>query len=398
MESTDVLVVGGGPAGAVAAFTAARAGARVWLLEARSIPRDKVCGDALIPDSLRLLEEVGLKDRVAAIAHHAEAVRIFSPAGRSFALRAPFLTVRRADLDALLCRAAVEAGVEMIEGARIEAPLRREGDGAVIGVRGRDADGRPLSLAAPITILATGAAGGMLRAFGVGMRSQPSALALRAYYRAPDLDPRELIISYERPVMPGYGWVFPMADGIANVGVGVFLAGGRTGANLRSLFTRFVEECTHVRALLANASPLGELRGAPLRCAFEGARTHADGLLVAGEAIGTTYSLTGEGIGKAMESGRHAGAVAAAAALEGVATASRLAAYDTALEAAGFRAKFQHYARAQRWVASAPVVDLLARRAERSARLRGVLEAVLREERSPRAVLSLGGIVRALVG
>ena len=47
----DVVVVGGGPAGSITALTLASEGARVVLLEAARYPRDKVCGDALIPDS-----------------------------------------------------------------------------------------------------------------------------------------------------------------------------------------------------------------------------------------------------------------------------------------------------------------------------------------------------------
>ena len=64
----------------------------------------------------------------------------------------------------------------------------------------------------------------MLDAFGVRLRSQPSALALRGYFKAPNLDPSELIISWERPVLPGYGWLFPMSGGRANVGVGILAA------------------------------------------------------------------------------------------------------------------------------------------------------------------------------
>jgi geranylgeranyl reductase family protein len=395
MQTTDVLVVGAGPAGSIAALSLAREGIRTILVEAKRFPREKVCGDGIIPDSIKVLGDVGLLDQVRAIAHRAEQARLFAPSGKSFTLRAPLLTLRRERLDALLAEAAVESGVELMEEVAIKAPIRR--GNAVAGARGRTRAGKEIEIHAPITILATGAASGMLAAFGVQTRSQPSALALRAYYRAPNIDEQEMVISYEKQVMPGYGWVFPMGNGEANVGVGVFLDDGRTGTNLKSLFQRFTERCPHVRHLLADAEPLGPLRGAPLRCNLEGAKPAAPGLLVAGEALGTTYAYTGEGIGKAMESGRIAARVAASCMLTGRADAWSLGAYTNALAAADFPEKFRRYRVAQKWIAHQPVVDFITWRANRSERVRTILEGVVSETRSPDELLSLTGLFRALI-
>ena len=226
------------------------------MLEAKRFPRDKICGDGLIPDSLALLREMGLFERVEAEAHRATHVRVLSPNGNSVALAAPLLTLRRLRLDAILASAAKEAGAELLEGHRVREPIRDD-DKNVVGVRGQTDEGREVDLRAPITILATGAASQMLAAFGVQTRSQPSAVAMRAYYQTPHLDQNELLISYEKPVMPGYGWVFPMGNGQANVGVGLFLTDGITGENLRELFERFLAECPHVRGAMQDAKPLG---------------------------------------------------------------------------------------------------------------------------------------------
>jgi flavin-dependent dehydrogenase len=381
---------------------------RVTMLESRSVPREKVCGDALIPDALELLRRLGLEDEIRSDrrAHTLGAVRIFVPSGRAIALRAPFVTMRREHLDARLTDAAVRAGAQLITGAKVSGPIRDE-RAAVAGVRARSEGGAELEVRAPVTIVATGAASGVLASFGVVTRTQPSALALRCYYRTPALDPTELIISYEAPVMPGYGWIFPMANGEANVGVGVFLdarasgheAPGRRapGDNLRELFDRFVAQCPHVERALAGAELLTEVRGAPLRCGCEGAAPVAGGLLVAGEAYGTTYSLTGEGIGKAMESGSLAAETALAAHRAGTFDARFLAAYPRAMSAARFPEKFAQYRIAQGFMKRRFAVNLLAWKAARSAELRERLEAVLREEASPAEVLSLGGMIRALV-
>jgi geranylgeranyl reductase family protein len=359
MAESDVIVVGGGPAGSIAALLLARRGIRVTLLEAKAYPRDKVCGDGLIPDALNLLREVGLLERVRAVAHAPDRVRVFAPSGRSIALDAPLLTVRRKVLDAILADAAREAGAEVRTGFRVRDAIF-EGS-RVVGVRG------PEDVFAPITILATGASSTMLAAFRVRRRSQPSAVALRGYYRTPNVDPSELVISYEAPVMPGYAWIFPMGNGEANVGVGVFLTNGVTGENLRDLFDRFVERCPHAR---------DAMRGS--------------------ETLGTTYALSGEGIGKAMESGRLAAEAAASALALGRSDARTLSSYSVSLESAGFPEKFAQYDAAQRWVKHSAIVNLVTWRASRSPGLRAMLEALVREELAPDRIFSASGILRAL--
>src|SRR5206468_3532998 len=81
---------------------------------------------------------------------------------------------------------------------------------------------------------------------------------------------------------------------------------GMKDINLREVFAAFTEVYAPARELMAGGIVQGELKGAPLRCSLEGARYSRPGLLATGEAIGSTYSFTGEGIGKAMETGIHA--------------------------------------------------------------------------------------------
>ena len=73
--------------------------------------------------------------------------------------------------------------------------------------------------------------------------------------------------------------------------------------NLRQVFDAFCELYAPARELMATGTPLGELKGAPLRCSLDGALYSRAGMLATGEAIGSTYDFSGEGIGKAMETG-----------------------------------------------------------------------------------------------
>jgi geranylgeranyl reductase family protein len=390
--TTDVLVVGGGPAGSLAARTCALAGLRTTLVDARRFPRDKVCGDALIPDSQTLLGSLGLLEEVRARAHTCTALQVIAPGGRKVRLEVPFLTLRRERLDALLVEQAAQAGAQIETGKVVQA--LRSAQGAIEGATTED--GR--SFPARITILATGAAAGPLAAFGVQTRAWPSAFALRCYVRAPALPEDALVIDFERAVVPGYGWVFPMGQGEANVGVGVFLNSDEEKQNLRTLFDRFFHGSPAVREVLAGATLLSEPRGAPLRCGLEGARSHTAGLLVAGEALGTTYSLSGEGIGKAMETGCLAAKVAIEALAHDRTDATSLAAFDQALTSAGIPPKFAQYRQAQRFMRRAGVVDLLAWRAQSSRALRATIEDVIREAVSPTEVMSVRGLLRSVWG
>src|SRR4051812_28620708 len=112
MERTDVAVVGGGPAGATAARLLAERGARVVLLEARPIPRPKLCGGALTPKVLPYVPDAAAAtivrrvDRVELAGARVPSVRLHLP-------EAPVALVERAPFDAALVEAAANAGAEI---------------------------------------------------------------------------------------------------------------------------------------------------------------------------------------------------------------------------------------------------------------------------------------------
>src|SRR2546422_254608 len=110
----DVLIVGAGPAGAVAATVLARAGARVRLLDRASFPRDKLCGDTINPGTPAALRRLGLAGPIETRGLRVDGmmvtgewgVKVFCPYPRDLHGRA---LVRR-DLDGALVEQAVAAG------------------------------------------------------------------------------------------------------------------------------------------------------------------------------------------------------------------------------------------------------------------------------------------------
>ena len=390
-EESDVAVVGGGPAGAVAALSLARSGARVALLEKERLPRAKVCGDALIPDSLAALSSLGILDRVEAEARPARGIRIYAPSGQPVDVEGVCLCLSRERFDRILVDAAVEAGATLVSGAEATGYEPVNGR-ARVDIRRGD---RLESVTARLVVLATGASSKVLARFKVPHRTEPSALALRGYYRLrPDVPEDLLHIWYERPVLPGYAWIFPVGDHVFNVGAGIFRGRGRASPNLRELFERFRTECPRAREMLDGSTTLGSLRGAPLRTNLEGSALARDHLLVTGEAIGSTFSFSGEGIGKAMETAILAAETAADALASGRFGAQDLAAYSEQI-AARLGPKFSRYDAAEGWLQFPAVVNLIAWRAARSRALGRLLSDILTERREPTELLSLVGFARA---
>lgn len=386
----DVAVVGAGPAGSTAALCLARDGWSVLLLDGQHFPREKVCGDGLIDDAQRCLQRLGLMDRVLAVAHRADLARVYSPSRIFVDVPGRFLTLRRRRLDALLAASAVQAGATFARGrvSRIDQDDRR---GVNLHLGRED-----VTVRARTAVLATGADVRLARGLGVIARRTPSALALRTYYRSPS-GPRSLVISYDRSIIPGYGWIFPMGEDVYNVGCGVFLNGpGSHGQNVKGMFDRFVTSFPPAREILESGERLGHLRGAPLRCELDGLSDLQCGrILLAGETAGATFPFTGEGIGKSMQTGEMA-ARAIHQALH-ASDPSLLASYSHQIRTE-LSPIYDGYRVAQRWLGRAWLNDLVARRARRSAHLRATLSGVLQETVDPRRAFSLGGILRSLWG
>jgi geranylgeranyl reductase family protein len=387
----DVLIIGSGPAGAAAALTLARQGARVILADRHSFPRDKACGDALIPDALEALSYLGLRDRVLAIAERVSEIRIYAPSGRFTSVTGVCACVPRLSFDDLLRSEAEAAGATFVAPLRALEPL--ESNRRVCGALFED----PVThvrteIRATATILATGAAADVLSRFRMCRRSSPSATAARMYVRVDEQAAREhpyFCVAYTRAISPGYGWCFPGPDRTFNVGVG-YVYDGRglpRERNVRKLLAEFVTTFPPAAALMRNAVVSSRLKGAPLRTAMQGAYLYRPGLLVVGEAAGLTYSFTGEGIGKAMQSGM----LAAEAVLQGTQEeyAPRLL--------AEYRDRFRAYKRLQDLVSLRPVANLLIDRANAGGFVHRQLEGLLNERGRPDALLTLGGALRALL-
>ncbi len=382
----DAVVVGAGPAGSAAAAVLARAGARVVLLERERLPREKVCGDGLLPDAMNVLDRLGAGPAVRAEGFRPAGIRVWSPSGTEVPLQARAWTLRRARLDGLLAGWAAWHGAVLARG-RAVALERRPGGATVL-----TADGARIP--ARTVVVATGA---LLHRSPVGRSGKarpPHGVALRAYLRARG-GPEHLVVSYHRSVLPGYGWIFPLGNGLFNVGCGVF-RGRRSPDPLQGLFQRFLRDFPPARDLAASGRLLAEPRAAPLRCGPPDTPPVGPGpVLRAGDALGTTLPFTGEGIGKALLTGEAAGRHGAAYLASG--DPDELLAYARWVRGE-LASVYRPYQAAERWLSRSWVCDLVAWRASRSRWLRQVAAGILEERTSPKQVFSVAGLLRSFLG
>jgi geranylgeranyl reductase family protein len=311
----DVLVVGAGPAGSIAALVLARGGARVALVDKATFPRDKACGDLVGPRGVQLLTDLDLRvpgavsvGDMIVVGPTGRRVRLPCFPGRTYPDHA--LAVPRTSFDTMLREAAVTAGAVPFVGQAVE-PL----DGST-GIDGFAFAGGT-RLRADTIIGADGATSRVGDAAGLVEHDRVIwGFAIRSYLeQTVDLPAIVLWEPSRWRALPGYGWLFPGPDGRANFGLGVGTLADRTTAS--QAVQRMAEFLDHLQRLdLLSPSPRPSARlGGWLKMGMVGTTPAAGRVLLVGDAAGLVNPLQGEGIAQAMRSG-HAAASAILASAE----------------------------------------------------------------------------------
>jgi geranylgeranyl reductase family protein len=304
--SDDVLIVGAGPAGAVAATVLARAGVRVRLLDRAAFPRDKLCGDTINPGTLAILRRLGLAGGAEARGLPIDGMIVTGEGGVSVEGRYPDdqrgLAISRRDFDAILMEQAIAAG------AAFDCFTVREAvvDGAI--VRGVVGNLRH-QLRAKVVIAADGRRSTV--AFGLGLARhppRPKRWAIGAYFE----DPLRSTFGEMHIRRGRYLGVAPMGGGISNVCVVLPWSGGDCDfRDPPGLLRHAVAAEPVLRHRFGGRSPVRHpIMLGPL--AVDVARDDIDGLLLAGDAAGFIDPMTGDGLRFAVRGAE----LAAAAALE----------------------------------------------------------------------------------
>lgn len=322
---SPICILGGGPGGSTAALELAKLGIPAILVEKAVFPRDKVCGDALSGKVMRTLERVDL-DLAAQVNSHASrmpswGVVFVAPGGKG--LRVPFsrntgegeapgAILPRLQFDDLLFQQMKKSpGITVLEGHSAKT-YTRSANGWEVGVAHGSVQ---KSIHCQLILDASGGNSHFARHVG-GLDLQPAhhAAGIRGYFTGvKDLDPQGFIeLIFLDELSPGYLWIFPLANGRANVGLGLRSDVVRKRrSDLKATLRRIIAEHPALRDRFADATMEGTLQGMGLPLASKRRKLSGDGYLLIGDAGHLIDPFTGEGISHAMISGRHAAAVAA---------------------------------------------------------------------------------------
>ena len=340
--SCDVIVLGGGPAGAAAATTLAQKGRRVILLEREKFPRYHI-GESLLPYTYYVFQRIGFLEKMQR-SHFVKKYSVQFVSTKGMASH-PFYffqqlpgeasqtwQVLRSEFDQMLQDHARENGVEVHEETAARDFLYDNGQ--VIGVSAVNKNGEPFRLHAPMTIDATGRESLSQSRYHWRVRDPYlNKIAVWTYYkgamRDTGLDEGATTIAY----IPdkGWFWYIPLAGDIISVGVVAekdYLY--RDGDDLKKIFHREVEENSWLVHHLAPGRPLGPYR-VTAEYSYRSRHCAADGLILAGDAFNFLDPVFSSGVFLALRSGEMAAEEAHAAINANDVSAGRFANYGAEL-------------------------------------------------------------------
>jgi geranylgeranyl reductase family protein len=335
----DVAVVGAGPAGSVMAWSLARQGVRVLLLEKSRFPRDKVCGDFVEPRGLRILDQVGcltqLEDAsplpISRVAMYLQGRCCYQGDipfyGRSRDLPANGYIIPRDQLDHQIMQCARKAGAVVVEDTAVKSISITDN-----GVTLRARQGRHnRTYQAELVVGADGVNSIVARNAGLLAEDQRHiAVSQRGYIAGLTDTSGEAAFFFDKDYFPGYGWMFPLKGGMANIGVGILAeTRKREGINVPRLFADFVAKLRVTHPACQDIHLTSPPKGGIVKTyGAAGPNYFQRGILI-GDAGCFVDPMTGEGITPAMESALIGASVLKEALATSNFSAAFLARYET---------------------------------------------------------------------
>lgn len=320
----DVVVVGAGPAGSIAARTAAKQGAKTLLLERDAVIGSPVrCGEAIAARNLKRFVEI----QQSWVAAEVDGAVLYAPNGTGVPIVSPDTTgiiLERNIFDRYLAETAA------IGGARVQSRCDVTGlvteDSYVTGVI-YERFGKRQKISCKVVIAADGVDSRVARWAGLytNIRAADLESAYQFYLAGLDYDSRYCHFYFGQDVaLGGYVWVFPKSPTMASVGIGVCVKDNEAGTAYRKL-QEFID-IHYPRAAIVGEMAGGVPVSKPIKVPY------GNGILLAGDAARHCNPLTGGGIATAMMAGHQAGITAAEAVFTGNASAKALSKYVSRIQ------------------------------------------------------------------
>lgn len=315
VKEVDVLVIGAGPAGSIAAREASKNGAKTLIIDKKSeIGTPKRCGEGIMDG---VLEKVGIEEDKRWIARHIDGARLVAPDNTSawftsenLETPATGIILERKVFDKHVTMDAIRSGAEVM--IKTEATnITREDNYLLVDIT--SFNGKYDRIKAKIVIGADGPEGRVASWMGINTKVPLSEMESGAQYEMTNLkmEKNNTIEFYFGSVAPGgYAWIFPKGYDTANVGIDVSgIKGEKTALEYLDDFIANNEETKDGQIVEVNVG------GNPLCGVFD--KIIADNFMLVGDAAGCVSPITGGGIDTGLESGMIAGQIAAKAIKEG---------------------------------------------------------------------------------
>ncbi len=308
----DAIVVGGGPGGSAGTAFLAKKGLRVLLVDKAKFPRDKTCGDGISGKSIKLLKELGMQKEIEKALHAKIYGVIFSsPKGELLEVPIPKnqdaleygYGSRRMVFDDILFQNAKKHAVVWEE---FEVTDLLKENGKATGIVGKDKNKKEKIVRAPVVVGADSANSVVARKAGL-WKTDPKHLivALRAYYKGVQGMKGMIELHFLKSILPGYFWIFPLEDGIANVGIGMTLEKkNKKKINLEEAMMNAISNDPMFKERFWKAEKASEIKAWNLPLATAHRPAVEEGVILIGDAASLIDPFTGEGIGNALLSGK----------------------------------------------------------------------------------------------
>jgi geranylgeranyl reductase family protein len=304
----DVLVVGAGPSGIAAALELQSTGQTVVVIDKAFFPRDKCCGDGLTTGALRILDELGFDPQTVPNWTVCSDVWLRSPSGSemqfSLPTRGQFAAIApRIELDNALVQLARSKDIRVLEGHEFVSVRELTSNHITIDV---SSNNKIETVQSKFVIASDGMWSPVRKSLGM---STPGYLgewhAFRQYANNVTGSAKDrLHVWFEKDLLPGYAWSFPLQDGRVNIGFGILRGGKYSVQQMKDLWPDLLAR-KHIANALGSEVVMEDRHTAwPIPARVTSAPLSSGRVLFIGDAACVTDSLTGEGIGQALLSGQ----------------------------------------------------------------------------------------------
>ena len=306
----EIVIVGAGPAGSIAAISLAQKGHDVLLVDKCQFPRDKPCGDFIAPLGIQILNNFGLGKKIKkANFYPIDGVRIASPKHQTLDISiqtkdtdSKFIIAPRYIFDSILVSYALEHGVKFLK-AKAENPIIE--NKTIIGLNASTNEDQ-YKINSRVLIGADGSNSTIARSLNqTGYNDNYRVIAIRAYIDDLEIFPNKIEACLCNEIWPGYVWIFPLGGTRANIGLGILLSQFKQKTkSLNKMLSDFVNSPI-IKKRLHFGGQIKNISIRPLNLGWQKQlkRSH-NGALLVGDAAALINPLSGGGIVNAMLSGQ----------------------------------------------------------------------------------------------